>query len=113
MGCEVAVAETNMEETPKSNGLSYTFTSAEHATVKRREGNVLFSDALQYYIYGYMASDSESENLLPPHTLFFPISSKGSFIYTPSHRQDSTNHGLCYTSRGALAGTKNSSMGPP
>ena len=25
-------------------------------------------------------SDSERENLLPPHGLFFPISSKGSFI---------------------------------
>ena len=29
-----------------------------------------------------------------------------------SHRQDITYHGLCYTSRGALAGTRNSSMGP-
>ena len=28
-----------------------------------------------------------------------------------SHRQDDTYHGLCYTSRGALAGTRNSSMG--
>ena len=28
-------------------------------------------------------------------------------------RQDNTYHGLCYTSRGALAGTRNSSMGPP
>ena len=28
-------------------------------------------------------------------------------LYAPSHRQDSTYHGLCYTSRGALAGTKN------
>ena len=27
--------------------------------------------------------------------------------------KDSTYHGLCYTSRGALAGTRNSSMGPP
>ena len=34
-------------------------------------------------------------------------------LYAPSHRQDSTYHGLCYTSRGALAGTRNSSMGPP
>ena len=30
-------------------------------------------------------------------------------LYAPSHRQDSTYHGLC----GALAGTRNSSMGPP
>ena len=34
-------------------------------------------------------------------------------LYLPSHRQDSTYHSLCYTSRGALAGTRNSSMGPP
>ena len=26
-------------------------------------------------------------------------------LYAPSHRQDNTYHGLCYTSRGALAGT--------
>ena len=34
-------------------------------------------------------------------------------LYAPSHSQDSTYHGLCYTSRGALAGTRNSSMSPP
>ena len=34
-------------------------------------------------------------------------------LYAPSHRQDNTYHGLCYTSRGALAGTRNSSLGPP
>ena len=32
------------------------------------------------FIYGYMASDSERGNPLPPHGLLFPISSKGSFI---------------------------------
>ena len=36
-----------------------------------------------------------------------------SFRYASSHRQDNTYHGLCYTSRGELAGTRNSSMGPP
>ena len=34
-------------------------------------------------------------------------------LYASSHRQDNTYHGLCYTSRGALAGTRNTSMGPP
>ena len=34
-------------------------------------------------------------------------------LYVPSHRQDNTYHGFCYTSCGALAGTRNSSMGPP
>ena len=43
----------------------------------------------------------------------FSIGSKGFFLYAPSHRQDITYHGLCYTSCGALAGTRNSLMGPP
>ena len=30
-------------------------------------------------------------------------------IYAPSHRHDITYHGLCYTSHGTLAGTRNSS----
>ena len=60
-------------------------------------------------------SDSERGNLLLPlHRLLFPISSNGSFIYcTLSNRQDNTYHGLCYTSSGALAGMRDSSMGPP
>ena len=33
-------------------------------------------------------------------------------LYAPSHRQDNTYHGLCCTSSGALAGTRNISMGP-
>ena len=71
---------------------------------------------LWLYGIGHMVkdhSDSERENPLPPYWILFPISSMGSFICRISHRQDSTYHGLCYTSRGALAGTRNSSMGPP
>ena len=52
-------------------------------------------------------TDNEGGNPLSPHGLLFPISSNGSF------RQNSTYHGLCYTGRGALAVTRNSSMGPP
>ena len=75
-----------------------------------KEGNVLFNDALNTFYLHIVKdhSDSERGNLLPPHRLLFPISSKGS-----SNRQDNTYHGLCYTSRGSLAGTRNSSMGPP
>ena len=58
-------------------------------------------------------SDSKKENLLSPHGLLFPISSKGSFIYASSYRQDNTYQGLCYTSCRALAGMRNSSMGLP
>ena len=51
-------------------------------------GNVLFNYALntfylRLYGIGHMVtvhSDSEKGNLLPPHRLLFPISSKGSFI---------------------------------
>ena len=56
----------------------------------RKEGNVLFNDALntfylRLYGVGHMVkdhSDSERENTLPPHGLLFPINSKGSFICT-------------------------------
>ena len=44
--------------------------------------------------------------------MFFSISSKG-VLYAPSHRQDSIYHGVCYTSCGDLAGTRNSWMGLP
>ena len=57
--------------------------------------------------YGKVPHRYEKGNLLPPHGLLFPIV----LLYAPSHRQDFTYHGLCYTSRGALAGTRNSSMG--
>ena len=56
-------------------------------------------------------SDSETNNLLPPHGLLYLIIKV--ILYAPSHRQDSTYHGLCYTSNGALAGMRISSMGPP
>ena len=59
-------------------------------TYGRKEGNVLFNDALNTFylrLYGirHMVndhSDSERGNLLPPHGLFFSINSKGSFICT-------------------------------
>ena len=74
-----------------------------------------------HFNYGYMASDmvkdhsdSEKGNLLLPHTIGFSYRLTARvLLYAPSHRQDNTYYGLCYTSRGALAGTRNSSMGPP
>ena len=80
-----------------------------------KEGNVLFNDALntfylRLYGVGHMVkgkSDSERGKSLPPNALLCPISSKGSFICT-IRRQDID--GLCYTSRGALAGTRNNSQ---
>ena len=57
----------------------------------RKEGNVLFDDALNTFLnlrlygVGHMVKDhsySEKGNPLPPHRLLFPINSKGSFICT-------------------------------
>ena len=69
---------------------------------------LLINDALNTFHLRHMASDiiknqsdSERGNLLPPHGLLF-------LLYAQSHRHDSTYHGLCYTSQGALAGTGSS-----
>ena len=68
---------------------------------------------LRLYGVGHMVKDhSDSERENPPHRLLFLFSNKGSFICT-SQTQDTTYHSLCYTSHGALAGTRNSSMGLP
>ena len=63
-------------------------------TSVRKEGNVLFNDALNTFylrLYGvrHMVkdhSDNEKGNPLPPHRLLFPINSKGSFICTIPQR---------------------------
>ena len=72
-----------------------------------------------HYIYGYMASDIWLRTILIVrkgtrcrHIGYSYRLTARVLLYAPSHRQDNTYHGLCYTSRGALAGTRNSSMGP-
>ena len=69
-----------------------------------------------HFIYGYMASAIWLRTILivRKETCFYSFRVTARvLLYAPSHRQDSTYHNLCYTSRGALAGTRNSSMGPP
>ena len=73
-----------------------------------------------HFIYGYMASDIWLRTILTVrketrgrHIGYSYRLTARVLLYAPSHRQDNTYHGLCYTSRGALAGTRNSSMGPP
>ena len=76
-----------------------------------------------HFIYGYVASDLWLRTILivREETRCYSFRNIGySFrlaarvlLYAPSHRQDSTYHSLCYTSCGALAGTRTSSMGPP
>ena len=73
-----------------------------------------------HFIYGYMASDIWLRTILIVRKktrcrhigYSFRLTAR-IILYAPSHRQDSTYHSLCYTSRGALAGTRNSSMGSP
>ena len=73
-----------------------------------------------HFIYGYMASDIWSRTILIVrketrccHIGYSYRLTARVLLYAPSHRQDNTYHGLCYTSRGALAGMRNSSMGLP
>ena len=73
-----------------------------------------------HFIYGYMASDIWLRTILIVrketccrHIGYSYRLTARVLLYAPSHRQDNTYHGLCYTRRGALAGTRNSSMCPP
>ena len=61
-----------------------------------------------HFIYGYMASEIWQRtthiargNWLPPHSI--RLASRV-LLYLPSHRQDNTYHGLCYTNSEALPG---------
>ena len=70
-----------------------------------------------HFIYSYMVSDIWLRTILivrkETHCRHIGYSFRLTarvLLYAPSHRQDNTYHGLCYTSRGALAGTRNSSM---
>ena len=62
-----------------------------------------------HFIYGYMASDIWLRTILivrkETHCRHIGYSFRLTarvLLYAPSHRQDSTYHDLCYTSRGAL-----------
>ena len=70
-----------------------------------------------HFIYSYMASDIWLRTILIVRKetrigYSYQLTARV-LLYAPSHRQDNTYHSPCYTSRGALAGTRNSSMGPP
>ena len=86
---------------------------------RKRERNVLFNDALNTFylrLYGVIwlrtilivRKETRCRHISYSYRLAARV-----LLYAQSHRQDNTYHSLCYTSRGALAGTRNSSMGPP
>ena len=67
-----------------------------------------------HFIYGYMASDIWLMTILIVrketrcrHIGYSYRLTARVLLYATSHREDNTYHGLCYTSRGALAGTRN------
>ena len=70
-----------------------------------------------HFIYGYMASDiwlrtipiDRKETHCRHIGYSFRLTARV-LLYAPSHRQDITYHGLCYTSRGALTGTRDSHL---
>ena len=87
----------------------------------KREREMLYlTTHSTHFIYGYMVSDIWLRTILIVrketrcrHIGYSYWLTTKVLLYAPSHRQDNTYHSLCYTSRGALAGTRNSSMGPP
>ena len=91
---------------------------AHRCKYKTKEISVLFNDPLNTFylrLYGvrHMVKDhSDSKRTCCRHMGYSFRLTARVLLYAPSHRQDSTYHSLCYTSRGALAGTRNSSMGP-
>ena len=97
-----------------------TIPTAESIQFREREREMFYlTTHSTHFIYGYMASDIWLRTILIVRKetrcrhigYSYRLTSRG-ILYAPSHRQDNTYHGLCYTSRGALAGKRNSSMGP-
>ena len=86
----------------------------------RKEEMFYLTTHSTHFIYSYMASDIWLRTILIVRKetrchhigYSFRLTARV-LLYAPSHRQDSTYHDLCYTSHEALAGTRNSSMGPP
>ena len=83
-----------------------------------KEGNALFNDVLNTFIlhlYGirYMVNDDSARKKTCCYYMCqsFRLAARV-LLYAPFGRQDNTYHDLCYTTRGALAGTRSSSMDP-
>ena len=82
--------------------------------------SVLFNDTLNTFylrLYGvtHIVNDhSDSERCNPCRHISYSFRLAVRIIlYASSHSLDNTHNVHCYTGRGALVGTRNSSMGPP
>ena len=85
-------------------------------TIREREMFYLTTHST-HFIYGYMTSDIWLRTILIVrketrcrHIGYSYRLTARVLLYAPYHRQDNTYHALCYTSRGALAGARDSSM---
>ena len=77
------------------------------------KANVLFNDALAtFYLrlcgVRHIVKIAREETRCRHMGYSFRLAARV-LLYASSHRQNSTYHGLCYISRGALAGTRNGS----
>ena len=90
-----------------------------HLVLERKGKKMLYlMTHSTHFIYGYMVSDIWLRTILIVreetcccHIGYSLRLTARVLLYAPSHKQDSTY--LCYTSRGALSGTRNSSMDRP
>ena len=73
---------------------------------KREREIIYLTTNSTHFIYGYMASDMVKETRCRHIGYSYRLTARV-LLYAPSHRQDNTYHSLCYTSRGALAWTRN------
>ena len=89
-------------------------TGINQQTIHQREREMFYlTTHSTHFIYVYMASDIWLRTILIVrketrcrHIGYSYRLTARVHLYAPSHRQDNTYHSLCYTSRGALAGTR-------
>ena len=97
----------------------YFFSQLDLCKIWRKKGRNFFylTTHSTHFIYSYMASDIWLRIILIviKETCCRHIGYSFRFFYMhhPTDRIAHTMHDLCYTSHGALAGTRNTSMGPP
>ena len=101
------------ENIPTSGVLKTTYVVLHIVTRERERELFYLTTHSTHFIHGYMASDIWLRTILIVrketrcrHIGYSYQLTARVLLYAPSHRQDNTYHGLCYTSRGALAGTR-------
>ena len=112
--CMSGLTTHHLAERPRTPLVSRTY------SMEGRKEMFYLTTHSTHFIYGYIASDIWLRTILIVrmetrcrHIGYSLRLTPRVLLYASSHRQDKTHHGLCYTSRGALAGTRNSSMCSP